>query len=98
MKVAFTQRATTLIKSISSSFPRNCEHATSHVDINAPCHSEAPRNVFLHCFLELSSCTIMGAGEIDAMLWCVCTAVVVGNDLGSTPSLRAHSEDFPKHP
>ena len=39
----------------------------------------------------------MGAGEIDAMLWCVCTAVAVGNDLGSTPSLRAHSEDFPKH-
>ena len=39
----------------------------------------------------------MGAGEIDAMLWCVYTAVAVGNDLGSTPSLRAHSEDFPKH-
>ena len=39
----------------------------------------------------------MGAGEIYAMLWCVCTAVAVGNDLGSTLSLRAHSEDFPKH-
>ena len=23
--------------------------------------------------------------------------IAVGNDLGSTPSLRAHSEDFPKH-
>ena len=50
--------------------------------------------MFLHCFLELSSCTIIGAGEIDAMLWCVCTAVAVSNDLGSTLSLRAHWRIF----
>ena len=72
-------------------------HAALHFEITAPCHSETPRDVFLHCFLEFSSCTIMGAGEVDAMLWCVCTAVTGDNDLGSTPSLRAHSEDFPKH-
>ena len=74
------------------------QHTAQLTEICASFHSETPRDVFLHCFLELSSCTIMGAGEIDAMLWCVYTAVAVGNDLGSTPSLRAHSEDFPKHP
>jgi len=47
-------------------------------EICAPFYSEAPREVFLRRFLEPSSCTIMGAGEIDTMLWCDCSAVDVG--------------------
>ena len=34
-------------------------------EICAPFYSEAPREVFLRRFLEPSSCTIMGAGDIE---------------------------------
>ena len=33
----------------------------------------------------------MQCSGVSVLLW------VWGNDLGSIPSLRAHSEDFPKH-
>ena len=33
----------------------------------------------------------MQCSGVSVLLW------LWGNDLGSTPSLRAHSEDFPKH-
>ena len=73
-------------------------HAALLIEICAPYHSETRGDVFLRSFLELSSCTIMGAGGSDAIFSLVHVMLWLWDKaLGSIQSLRTHSEDCPKH-